>query len=52
MYVGKVVSWTCGENSGVEICGGEENTNEKVHLIFDRFDKMGNLLIEKIKFID
>ncbi len=52
IYIGKVVSLTCGENSSIEICGGEENTNEKVHLIFYKFDDKGNQLIEEIEFID
>lgn len=52
VYTGKVMSWTYGENSSIEICGGEENTNEKVHLIFYKFDDKGNQLIEEIEFID
>ena len=52
VYVGKIVSWTYGENGGVEICGGEENTNEKVYLIFNKFDDAGSQLIEKLEFIE
>lgn len=52
VYIGKVVLWTYGENSRIEICGGEENTNEKVCLIIYRFNDTGNQLIEKLEFID
>ncbi|MEA2088390.1 MAG: hypothetical protein U9O55_00935 [Patescibacteria group bacterium] len=52
IYIGEIVSWTYGENSAVEIYGGEENTSEKVHLIFNKFDNKWNQLIEKLEFID
>ena len=49
VYAGKVVLLTYGENSVVEVCGGEENTNEKVHLIFNKLDDKGNQLIERFE---
>ncbi|MBU4601211.1 hypothetical protein L6307_01405 [Candidatus Parcubacteria bacterium] len=52
VYKGKVVLWTYGENSRIEICGGEESMNEKVHLIFYKYDDMGNKLIEDCEFVD
>jgi len=52
IYTGKVVLWTYGKNSSIEICGGEENTKEKIHLIFYKFYDAGNQLIEKLEFID